>query len=259
MLPTVMTIAGSDPCAGAGLQADLKTIAALGGYGASVVTAITVQNSVQVSQVHPVSGALVAAQMQAVLSDMPIKAIKLGMLGNREVVEAVCHVLMDYPDIPVVADTVLRGSAGGALLADEDVAHFVENLLPRCQLITPNLDEAVRLSGNMPVSGVADLEPLARHLMGLGCEGVVLTGGHLAGDQVVDTLVYGSTLKRWVNERIEDQQGFHGTGCTLASAVAVGVAKGLDKVMAVEAGIAYVRQAIHRRIKLGHGQYFLGH
>ncbi|ABK42543.1 phosphomethylpyrimidine kinase [Magnetococcus marinus MC-1] len=259
MLPCVLTIAGSDPCAGAGLQADLKTITALGGYGATVVTAITVQNSVKVSQVHPVEGSLVAAQMRAVLSDLPIKAIKLGMLGNRGVVEAVLSVLDHYPEIPVVADTVLRGSAGGALLADEDVAHFVQHLLPRCHLITPNLDEAQRLTGLEGGVGVADLESLAYRLMGLGCGGVVLTGGHLVGNKVVDTLVCKGGIKRWIGEKIASKEGFHGTGCTLASAVALGVAKGLDDFEAVEEGIAYVRQTIRRSIKLGSGQRFLGH
>nr|CRH07636.1 Phosphomethylpyrimidine kinase [Candidatus Magnetococcus massalia] len=256
--PIILTVAGSDPSAGAGLQADLKTIHALGGYGVSAVTAVTVQNSSTVTQVHPMPGALVADQMRAVLEDMPVAAIKLGMLGSAEVVEAVLRVLEAYPELPMVADTVLRGTGGGDLLTKEGVGPFVERLIPRATLITPNLDEAVRLAGVEPIEQLDEMESLAEKLRKQGAQAVLLTGGHLPGDTLQDLLSTPEGVWTWHAQRLSGP-GFHGTGCTLASAVATGLAHGQPLHQAVDRGVAYVRKTLEQALTLGQGQRLLKH
>ncbi|OSM00443.1 bifunctional hydroxymethylpyrimidine kinase/phosphomethylpyrimidine kinase [Magnetofaba australis] len=258
----MLSVAGSDPTAGAGLQADLKSIHALGGYAATAVTAVTVQNTHGVTQVAPLAGELVAAQMRAVLADLPVQAIKLGMLGDGAVTNAVADVLNDYADIPLVADTVMRGGGGvngDALLADAAVSLFKQRIAPRAALITPNIPETERLIGQSP-RNEAQMAGAARALCEqLGCGAALITGGHLPGEMVMDLLYHAGQVRVFHAPRLPDAHGFHGTGCALASACAVGLARGEAMEEAVSHAIGFVREAIVHAYNLGGGQWLLNH
>lgn len=253
--PIVLTVAGSDSVAGAGLQADVKTVAALGGHALSAVTAVTVQDSARVYHVHPLPADLVARQMRAGLADMPVGCIKLGMLATAEIVAAVAAVLDDWPDIPVVADPVLAGSGGGTLLESGGIIVYQQRLLPLVTLITPNLPEAAAFTGQA-VENHADMERAARALCRAGCA-VLVTGGHLPGATVTDLLLHAGGRRTWSDRRLHSPGGFHGTGCALASAIATGLAGGYDLEAAVTAGRAFVRRAMEQSLPLGKGQNIL--
>ncbi|MEO5341154.1 MAG: bifunctional hydroxymethylpyrimidine kinase/phosphomethylpyrimidine kinase [Magnetococcus sp. MYC-9] len=240
--PTVLVVAGSDPSAGAGLQADLKTVTRLGGYALTAVTAITVQDTRRVYQVYPLPAGQVAQQMRVCLADMRVDCIKLGMLASREIVLAVAEVLAEWPQIPVVADPVLAGTGGGTLLDEGGRQSFLERLLPQIALLTPNLPEAESLSG-LRVASVAEMERAAHHLAALSGGSILVTGGHLPGESLTDLLWEEGVAYRFHSRRLAGP-GFHGTGCTLASAVAVGLAQGKSGPLAVEAGLRHVRRAM---------------
>ncbi len=252
--PIVLTVAGSDPSAGAGLQADLRTVNALGGYALTAVTAITVQDSGHVHRVEALKAQLVAQQMSTVLADMPVGCIKLGMLATREIVEAVAGVLSAWPDLPVVADPVLAGTGGGTLLEGRGIDSYKKNLLPRITLLTPNLPEAGAFT-DRPVTSTADMERAARQLAACGCA-VLVTGGHLAATTLTDLLYWENGVETFTASRLAGS-GFHGTGCTLASAIATGLAAGEDLLTAVGRGRRFVRQAMERSLSLGKGQNIL--
>ncbi|MBF0357671.1 MAG: bifunctional hydroxymethylpyrimidine kinase/phosphomethylpyrimidine kinase [Magnetococcales bacterium] len=254
----ILIVAGSDPTAGAGLQADLKTVTALGGYAMTAVTAVTVQDTRSVYEVKALAGDLVARQMTVCLADIGADAIKLGMLATAEVVEAVAGVLALYPNIPVIADPVLAGTGGGLLLDGVGREKFMELLLPHIDLITPNAPEAEVLTG-FAVSSYREQELAARKLAESGC-GVLLTGGHLPGDNIFDLLLErDGSLYQYKNSRLEGgQSGFHGTGCTLASAIAVKTAHGIPLNEAVESAIVYLRQTLTGSLTLGGGQRLPG-
>jgi hydroxymethylpyrimidine/phosphomethylpyrimidine kinase len=253
----ILIVAGSDPTAGAGLQADLKTVTALGSYAMTVVTAVTVQDTRSVYEVKALAGDLVAQQMAVCLADIGADGIKLGMLATEEIVEAVAGQLALYPHIPVVADPVLVGTGGGELLDGRGREKFMELLLPHINLLTPNAPEAQVLTG-MTVSNHQEQELAARKLAESGC-GVLLTGGHLPGEEIIDLLVEeDGTIYRFKNPRIEESgNGFHGTGCTLASAIAVKMAHGTPLNAAVESALVYLRQALTGSLALGGGQRLL--
>ncbi len=252
----VLIIAGSDSGGGAGIQADLKAVTAMGGYAATAITAITVQNTLGVHGVHPLPLDLIEAQARAVLDDIGADAIKTGMLGSTDVVERVAAIL-DSSTAPAVIDPVMIAKGGHPLLPDEAVQAVRSLMIPRAALLTPNAPEAEALTGLT----VADLDGQRRagaFLLGMGAQAVLMKGGHVPGDTVIDVLVTpdGETLLE--GERV-DTRHTHGTGCTLASACAAGLARGLPLEVAVAEAWAYVAEAIRRAPGLGGGHGPLDH
>lgn len=252
----VLIIAGSDSGGGAGIQADIKAVTAMGGYAATAITAITVQNTLGVHGVHPLPLDLIEAQARAVLDDIGADAIKTGMLGSIEVVERVAAIL-DTSQAPAVIDPVMIAKGGHPLLPDAAVQAVRTLMVPRAALLTPNAPEAEALTG----LGVADLDGQRRAgeaLLAMGARAVLMKGGHVAGETVVDLLLTptGETLLE--GPRV-DTRHTHGTGCTLASACAAGLAKGLALEVAVAEAWAYVAEAIRRAPGLGQGHGPLDH
>ncbi|CAN7403016.1 bifunctional hydroxymethylpyrimidine kinase/phosphomethylpyrimidine kinase [Brevundimonas sp. LjRoot202] len=252
----VLIIAGSDSGGGAGIQADIKAVTAMGGYAATAITAITVQNTLGVHGVHPLPLDLIEAQARAVLDDIGADAIKTGMLGSIEVVERVAAIL-DTSEAPAVVDPVMIAKGGHPLLPDAAVQAVRTLMVPRAALLTPNAPEAEALTG----LGVADLDGQRRAgeaLLALGARAVLMKGGHVAGETVIDLLLTptGETLLE--GPRV-DTRHTHGTGCTLASACAAGLAKGLPLEAAVAEAWAYVAEAIRRAPGLGRGHGPLDH
>lgn len=254
-LGRVLIVAGSDSGGGAGIQADIKTVTALGGYAATAITAITVQNTLGVSAVHPIPPEVVAAQARAVLDDIGADAIKTGMLGDTAMVEAVAA-LLDAA-IPVVVDPVMVAKGGAALLSPAAVAAVTALLVPRAALLTPNAPEAEALTG-LAIAGPDDLRRAGEALLALGARAVLMKGGHLAGDRVVDVLMTPAGEVSFETER-SDSRHTHGTGCTLASACATGLAQGMGLTDAVARAWSYVQEAIARAPGLGGGHGPLDH
>ena len=255
-LGRVLIIAGSDSGGGAGIQADIKAVTAMGAYAATAITAITVQNTLGVHGVHPLPLDLIEAQARAVLDDIGADALKTGMLGSTEVVERVAAIL-DTSDAPAVVDPVMVAKGGQPLLPDAAVQAVRALMIPRAALLTPNAPEAEALTGLT----VADLDGQRRageFLLGMGAQAVLMKGGHVPGPTVVDVLVTpaGETLLE--GERV-DTHHTHGTGCTLASACAAGLAQGLPLEVAVAEAWAYVAEAIRRAPGLGGGHGPLDH
>ena len=255
-LGRVLIIAGSDSGGGAGIQADIKTVTALGAYAATAITAITVQNTLGVSAAHPLPADLIIAQARAVLDDIGADVIKTGMLGEAEAVEAVAA-LLDAAARPVVIDPVMVAKGGARLLADDAVAPVRRLLVPRAALLTPNAPEAETLTG-LAVETTEDLRRAGDALLALGAGAVLMKGGHIPGDRVVDVLMtaYGETV--FEGERI-DTRHTHGTGCTLASACAAGLAQRMSLESAVARAWAYVHQAMLHAPGLGSGEGPLDH
>jgi len=255
-LGRVLIIAGSDSGGGAGIQADIKTVTALGGYAATAITAVTVQNTLGVTGVHPIPLEVVEAQARAVLSDIGADAIKTGMLGDAATVELVAQ-LLDGAKVPAVIDPVMVAKGGAALLAAEAVAAVRERLIPRAALLTPNAPEAEALTG-IAVATTDDLRRAGEALLAAGARAVLMKGGHVPGDRVVDLLMTPAGESAFEGERI-DSRHTHGTGCTLASACATGLAQGLPLVEAVARGWDYVHEAMLRAPGLGAGHGPLDH
>ena len=257
MAGRVLIIAGSDSGGGAGIQADIKTVTALGGFATTAVTAITVQNSLGVFGVHPIPLDMVTAQARAVLDDIGADAIKTGMLGTVAMVETVCALLDGEPDLPAIIDPVMIAKGGHPLLEAQGIAAIRDLLVPRAGLLTPNAPEAAALTG-LAVETLDDLRRAGEALMALGAKAVLMKGGHLSGDQVSDLLITseGETLLQ--SPRINSRHT-HGTGCTLASACAVGIAQGMDLPKAVERARLYVVEAMARAPGYGAGHGPLDH
>jgi hydroxymethylpyrimidine/phosphomethylpyrimidine kinase len=254
--PRLLTIAGSDSGGGAGIQADLKVFAAHGVYGMSALTAVTVQNTLGVTAVHPVPPEIVAAQIDAVLDDIGADAIKIGMLGESAVVRAVAARLAAHlgdGGVPVVLDPVMIAKGGAPLLADEAVAALLAELLPLATVVTPNLPELARLTG-MPLAPIASEEERRRAAMELARHGpaVLAKGGHGEGAEVVDLLLAEGTWHRFVHPRL-GARSTHGTGCTLAAALAARLASGETLPEAAAGAIEYVAGAIAAAYPLGDG------
>jgi hydroxymethylpyrimidine/phosphomethylpyrimidine kinase len=252
----VLVIAGSDSGGGAGIQADIKTVTALGGYAATAVTAITVQDTRGVHGVHPVPPATIAAQIRVVLADIGADAIKTGMLGDAAAIEAVIEALADYPAIPRVIDPVMVAKGGAALLAAGALAPL-KRLMATAALVTPNAPEAQALTG-VAIATTDDLRRAGEALLTAGVRAVLMKGGHVAGESVIDILMtaHGETILE--GPRIETRHT-HGTGCTLASACAAGLAQGLKLEDAVAKAWAYVAEAIRQAPGFGAGAGPLGH
>ena len=255
----VLTFAASDPTGGAGLQADILTIASLGCHPLSVVTAITVQDTAGVEGVFPIDAEWVADQARALLEDMPVAAFKLGMLGSVEVIAAIAEVISDYPDVPVVLDPVLASGRGDQFADEEMIEAMIGLLLPQATLLTPNSMEARRLVQQIGDAegdsrGKTDLAECAHRLVNAGCEYVLVTGTHESTPQVINTL-YGSHGKvrtdRW--DRLPGS--YHGSGCTLASAIAAHLAGGIDMADAVMAAQEYTWRTLAAGYRPGMGQF----
>jgi hydroxymethylpyrimidine/phosphomethylpyrimidine kinase len=253
--PIVMTFAASDPTCGAGLQADLLTLAAHGCHPLTVVTALTVQDTAGVEDLLPMDGGWVADQARALLEDMPVAAFKLGMLGSVEAISAVAEVLSDYPDTPVVFDPVLASGRGDAFADEDTVAAMLELLLPQTDILTPNSLEARRLAQELGTSGKElSLPECARRLIGAGCAHVLVTGTHEHSARVVNTL-YGSHGPMRHDEWARLPGSYHGSGCTLASAIAANLAWGQALPEAVRAAQHYTWHSLSAGFRPGMGQY----
>ncbi len=253
----VLVVAGSDSGGGAGIQADIKTITALGGYAATAITALTAQDTRGVQGVHPVPPEFVAAQMRCVLDDIGADAIKTGMLGEAATVAAVCDMLQAVRGIPLVVDPVMVAKGGASLLSDAALSVMRARLLPLAGVLTPNLPEAEMLCG-MAMADEAAMHAAAARLLALGARAVLLKGGHLAGDDLVNVLATPTGTVAFRSARIATRHT-HGTGCTLASAIAVGLAQGMTLVDAVARARAYVLAALRTAPGYGGGHGPLNH
>ena len=243
MIPNVLTIAGSDSSGGAGIQADLKTFTAFGVYGASVVTALTAQNTKGVQSIHWVPGDFVAAQLGATLSDLDFAAIKIGMAGRVDAVAAIADALAAGVSPAIVLDPVMVATSGDPLLEADAEAALKSQLIPRAGLITPNIHEAARLLGAAPAADAAAMQEQAVGLRDLGVDAVLLTGGDLEGSQSVDVLADAIGVEHYAATRIATRDT-HGTGCTLSSAVAANLALGRDLRAAIAEAKAFVSDAL---------------
>ncbi len=253
-IPIALTIAGSDPSGGAGIQADLKTFAARGVYGASVITALTAQNTQGVTGIHDVPPPFITAQIDSVFSDLDVRAVKIGMVARRDAIDAIVAGLGRWSPPAVVADPVMVATSGDRLLAPDAIDALRDRLIPRATLITPNLPEAAALLDDAIATTETAIVDQGRRLLALGCGAVLIKGGHGDGPESVDYLIGSDFTVRLAAPRIATRNT-HGTGCSLSSAVAAGLAKGEALEAAVRAAKAYISAAIAAadRLAVGHG------
>jgi hydroxymethylpyrimidine/phosphomethylpyrimidine kinase len=254
MTAIAVTIAGSDSGGGAGIQADLKTFSALGVYGASVIAALTAQNTRGVTAIHDVPASFIAAQIDAVFSDLDVGAVKIGMLSQPATIRAVADGLEKYRQDKIVLDPVMVAASGDRLLAAEAIEVLRNVLIPRALVLTPNLPEAAALLETTVAETEAQMQEQGEKLLALGARAVLVKGGHGSGAESVDLLVTPDSVARLAAERIATRNT-HGTGCTLSSAIAAGLAKGIDLAEAVREAKAYLTAAIAAadRLSIGHG------
>jgi hydroxymethylpyrimidine/phosphomethylpyrimidine kinase len=257
MIRIALTIAGSDSGGGAGVQADLKTFAAFGVFGTSVITALTAQNTLGVRAVADVSPAFVRAQLDAIREDFAVASCKTGMLARRPIIEVVAAHLGHHHLRNLVVDPVMVAASGDALLAPDAVAAMRELMLPLATLLTPNVREAEILSG-VTINDVATMHLAARTLVEMGAQAVLVKGGRLGGSTSVDVLCHGSTLREFSVPRIAVGRA-HGTGCTLSAAIAAAIALGAHLEDAVQTAKRYVTQALATAERVGHGAIPLNH
>ena len=255
--PTAMTIAGSDSGGGAGIQADLKTFAALGVYGTSVLTAITAQNTLGVTGIYEVPTDLIKAQIEAVVSDIGADAVKTGMLSSTEIIETVAQQVHRLGLTTLVVDPVMVAKGGDRLLREDAVEALRTKLLPLATVVTPNISEVEVLTG-INVQTSEDARQAAKAIVGLGARSAVVKGGHFPSREVVDTFYDGAIFREFSAPRI-DTKNTHGTGCTFASAIAAGLAKGLALEEAVSQAKEYVTEAIRANLDIGAGHGPLNH
>ena len=260
MTAIALTIAGSDSSGGAGIQADLKTFAALDVYGACVITALTAQNTQGVRGIHDVPPDFIRAQIDAVFFDLDVAAVKIGMLSQIASIEAVAQGLAAHRARNIVLDPVMVATSGDRLIAPKAVEALRKNLVPRSLVVTPNLPEAAVLVGASVARNVREMEVQAREILALGARNVLIKGGHGTGDESVDLLVGEGDVVRLSEKRIATTS-LHGTGCTLSSAIAAGLARGLNLKSAAEDAKEYVTAAIAaaRNLHIGHGHGPLHH
>jgi len=260
MTAVALTIAGSDSSGGAGIQADLKTFAALGVYGASVLTALTAQNTQGVSAIYDVPAGFIGAQIDAVFSDLAVDAVKIGMLFRTATVEAAAAGLARHRARNIVLDPVTIASSGDSLTSGDVIEVLRGMLIPRALIVTPNLPEAAALTGASLARNEREMEAQAREILSLGARYVLIKGGHGAGDDSVDLLIGEGEVVRLCAKRIATKNT-HGTGCTLSAAIAAGLAQGRDVIAAVQEAKAYVTAAIAHadELHIGHGPGPLHH
>jgi hydroxymethylpyrimidine/phosphomethylpyrimidine kinase len=252
-----LTIAGSDSSAGAGIQADLKTFAALGVYGTSAITAITAQNTLCVSAVFALSADLVTEQIEAVAGDIELHATKTGMLATAAIAEAVAAAIAELELPNVVVDPVMVAKSGDRLIDDDGVEMMRLELLPRARVVTPNIPEAEVLAG-IRITSAETAREAARRIRDFGPAAVIVKGGHREGDEILDLLFDGTRFYEYRTRRVQTRNT-HGTGCTFASAVAAGLALGLELTEAAERAQAYVAGALRAGLSIGHGHGPLDH
>ncbi|KIC40888.1 hydroxymethylpyrimidine kinase [Ruegeria sp. ANG-S4] len=256
MAHIALTIAGSDSGGGAGIQADLKAMSALGVYGASVITAVTAQNTQAVTAVHGIPLDVISAQIEAVLTDLDVGAIKIGMLATPEIIQKVAKAIDGYAG-PVVLDPVMIAKSGDALLQQDAVLTLREVLLPRATVLTPNLPEAARLLQNETAKTPEQMFRQGQDLVALGAKAVLMKGGHATGEVCHDLLIDTSGVIGDFKALRNGTKNTHGTGCTLSSSIAAGLARGLDLIPAVAQAHGYLQGAIARADELeigsGHG------
>ena len=254
MTAIALTIAGSDSGGGAGTQADLKTFSALGVYGASVVTALTAQNTRGVQAIHDVPPAFVRAQIDSVMTDLKVGAVKIGMLSRAGVIRAVADGLERWSPMPCVLDPVMVATSGDRLLVPSAIASLMRHLVPRATVVTPNLHEAALMTGQPLARGEDDMRRQAEALLAAGARAVLIKGGHGDGDESVDLLVTPRSTMRFAAPRVHTRN-VHGTGCTLSSAIAAGLARGLALPEATDHAKRYVSAAIANagRLSVGSG------
>lgn len=252
--PIVLVFAATDPSGGAGVQADILTLSSMGCHALSVVTAITIQDTMGVEDVLPIDAEWVADQARCVLEDMPVAVFKIGLLGSVEAIAAIAEVVSDYPDIPLVLDPVLASGRGDELASEDVISAMRELLIPQTTLLTPNSLEARRLAQDeSDDSDDPQLDECARRMLGLGCEYVLVTGAHENTPQVINTL-YGQqgVVRTDTWQRLSGT--YHGSGCTLASAIAATIANGLDIPEAVRDAQEYTWQTLKHAYRTGMGQ-----
>jgi len=252
LIHVVLSIAGSDSSAGAGIQADLKTISACGGYGATVITAVTAQNTQGVREAAEIPLALIEAQIEAVFDDLQVTAVKTGMLSSAAIVESVAQALQRHRPPHFVLDPVMIAKSGHALLRDDAMESVRRRLLPLATLVTPNRHELERLAG-MSVRSYAEAEAAARRLLDGGCAAVLVKGGHMETEDATDLLVTTEAVLRFSSPRLQTRHT-HGTGCTLSAAIATYLGGGAPLPQAVERAKRYVTAAIAAGLPLGAGQ-----
>ncbi len=252
-LPAVLTFAASDPTSGAGLQADILALASMGCYPLSVVTALTVQDTAGVEAFLAIDPDWVADQARCILEDMPVAAFKMGMLGSTEIVTVVAEVVSDYPDVPLILDPVLASGRGDVFASEDMVCAIRELLVPQSTIVTPNIHELRRLAGEDDDDD-SSLAECAQRLLDTGCEYVLVTGTHDSTPEVINTLYQrGSVLRTDSWKRLPGS--YHGSGCTLAAALAANLARGLDIGDAVYEAQDYTWHALSRALRPGMGQY----
>lgn len=252
--PIALTIAGSDSGGGAGIQADLKTFAALGVFGCSAITSLTAQNTVGVQGVFPIPPAFVVDQINSVMSDIPVSVIKTGMLATADIIVALAEALKNYPQIPLVLDPVMVATSGDRLLNKDAIAVLIRELLPRAQILTPNLLEAAALLGQQPAQGQAEMIRQAEQLLAMGSGSILIKGGHGASEHALDILITADNEPEVFSTPRVATRNTHGTGCTLASAIAAGIAKGLSLRQSVAEAKTYIQSALLRADDLAIGQ-----
>ncbi|EJW95411.1 phosphomethylpyrimidine kinase [gut metagenome] len=258
--PVILSIAGSDCSGGAGIQADIKAISALGGYAASAITAVTVQNTLGVQAVQGVSPVIVCGQIEAVMSDLHPAAVKIGMVTNTETVHVIATCLQKYQPHHVVYDPVMISTSGRKLMIDETIESIKEELLPRVSLLTPNLDEARVLTGK-DIRHLKEMKEAAYSLVDTYHIPMLIKGGHLEGDRMCDLLCTTDAVFHLFEEKKIDSSNLHGTGCTLSSAIATWLAKGATLEESVRRAKAYVTLTIKegKDLHIGHGNGPLWH
>ncbi|MEK7779357.1 MAG: hydroxymethylpyrimidine/phosphomethylpyrimidine kinase [Pseudomonadota bacterium] len=253
--PIVLSFAASDPTGGAGIQADMLTIASIGCHPLPVITAITVQDTVGVVDLMPLDAAWITAQARIVLQDMPVRAFKLGLLGSVEIIAAIAEIVSDYPEIPLVMDPVLASGRGDPLTDERMIDAMRELLLPRVTVLTPNSLEARRFAQHADHSGSQlDLSICARRLLDVGCKHVLITGTHENSRNVKNTL-YSATGQIKTDEWERLDASYHGSGCTLASAIAAQLARGLSINDSIVKAQQYTWQTLRAGFRPGKGQY----
>ena len=257
MVPRALTIAGSDSGGGAGIQADLKTFTALGVYGMSAITSVTVQNTVGVYGVVDIPAQMVYDQIRVVVQDIGVDAAKTGMLSSREIISMVAKAVRDFGIERLVVDPVMVSKSGDPLLKKEAKQTLIEELLPLATLITPNIPEAQELC-QFEINSIEDMERACVEIRSMGCKAVLLKGGHLKGEKVVDVFYDGKNFE-YLEGRYIPTKNTHGTGCTLSSAITAYLAKGKDLLEAVRLGKEYIQGAIENSLNLGHGHGPLNH
>lgn len=249
-----LTIAGSDSCGGAGVQADTKTMSALGVYAASAITAVTVQNTQGVQAIQAIDPEIVAGQIRAVMEDIQPSTIKIGMVNDKSTIQAIANTLKLYPETTLVVDPVMVSTSGSMLMQQDALDVFCQQLLPMANLLTPNVPEASVLS-HTSIRSVSDMDCAAQCILALGCKAVLIKGGHLEGDSKIDKLYLADGRTEVYEHATIETRNTHGTGCTLSSAIASFLARGEEMCLAIAQAKNYLSQAIEagKDVEIGKG------